>query len=135
MFEQVVESLRKATEANLAIQQEMIRKWIGLWPTNPVLNGGGVEQVQRDQKQWADFIQEVLRRQREATQAQFRTGLDVIDKTFQFAEVKTPEEMRTRTMELWRQCFEALRQSADVQAREYQQAVEKWFEMINKVPA
>jgi hypothetical protein len=136
MFEHVVESLRKATEANLAVQQEMFRKWTSLWPAMPAAPGVGTEQVQRYRKQWVDFAEETLKRQREVAQTQFKAGLDIIEKTFQLGEIKTAEELRTRTLDLWRQCFETIGQSYEAQAKEFQSAIEKWFTTLTtKVPA
>jgi hypothetical protein len=132
MFEQVVQSLRKATESSVQMQQEMFKKWVGLWSGAP---GWVPEPAQKYQKQFTDFFQETMGRQRQLAEAQFKTGLELIEKSFQIGEVKCPDELRARTIELWKQCFEAVWQGCQAQAKEFQTAVEKWSEAINKPAA
>jgi len=127
MFDQVIESMRKATEASVLLQQEMFKKWISLWPVPGTAPAR--EQARQMQKKWAETFTDLVKRQREVTKTQFDTGLQNIEKAFQLGEAKNPEELRTRTIELWKQCFESLRQASETQMCEFQVAGEKWFEL------
>jgi len=127
MFDQVFASLRTATEASVSLQQEMFKKWIGLWPgTAPA----SAEQVEQFHKRWAETVSELLRRQGQVTEAHFQAGLQNIDQAFQIGEVKDPVEFRARTIELWKKCFDSLRQGWEAQARESQVAFDKWFDLL-----
>jgi hypothetical protein len=135
MFDKVIESLRKATETNVQMQQEMFKKWVGLWPGMPAAPPSWGEQVQKFQAKWAEVAGDLLKRQQEAIEAQFRIGVENIEKAFRLGEVKTTEDLQTRTIELWQKCFESLRQAYEVQLREFQTAIEKWSELVTKAAA
>jgi hypothetical protein len=135
MFEPVFESLKKATETTLQIQQEMFKKWVSFWPGMPTAQPAWGEQAQKVQKKWAEFFEETLKKQRETLEAQFQAGLKNIEEAFHLAEVKDPEELRTRTVELWRKVFETLRQAYEGQARDFEAAVARWAELMTKSAA
>jgi hypothetical protein len=133
MFDQAFESLRKATEVGVQVQQEVFKKWLSLWPGVPAgapLWGEQAQRVQQVQQKWAEIVSDLLKCQREGIEASFKTGLANIEKAFQLGEVKTVEEMRARTVELWQKCFAGLRQAYEVPLREFQVAMEKWLQLM-----
>ena len=132
MFDQAFESLRKATEATVEAQQEMYKRWVSLFPTATSYPPAWTEQIQRFQKKWAETVNSLLVRQRDASEAQFKLGLQCIEKAFQLREIKTPEEFRARSIELWQKCFDSIRMASEAQLREFQAATEKWFELMVK---
>jgi hypothetical protein len=129
MFEPMFESLRTATEANIQMQQELFKKWVGLFPGVP---GFGGEPVPKLQKKWAEFVADLIKKQRETMEAQFTAGLKHIEEAFRVAEVKDPEELRTKTIELWQQSFEFIRQAYEAQMRDFQAAVVRFTELMMK---
>jgi hypothetical protein len=131
MLEQVFETLQKMTAANIQLQQEMFKKWVGLWTGMPKPSGGD-EQVLKAQKQWAEFMTEVARKQRETLEALSSAGLKSIEEAFRPAEVKDPEELRAKTVELWQKSFDSVRQVYEAQLRDYQAAMAKWTELMTK---
>jgi hypothetical protein len=134
MLEQAFDSLRTATESMVRMQQEMFQKWVHLWPytawTSP--NGAFGEKVQQFQKKWTETVSEIVKRQRETSEAQFKVGVENIEKAFQLGEVKTVEDLRARVLELWRKCFDALHTASEAQVRDFQFAIEKWMELVSK---
>jgi hypothetical protein len=135
MFEQVFENLRTATEANMQMQQELMKKWVALWPGMPAAANGGADQVVKAQKKWAEFMAELVKKQREVLEAQFSAGMRTIEEAFRLADVKNPEELRAKTIELWQKTFEWMRQSYEAQMRDFQAAIVKWGELMMKGPA
>jgi hypothetical protein len=138
MFDQVLESLRKTTEASVQVQQEMVRKWISLWPGVPAtapLWGEQVLRFQQFQQKWAEVVNDMVRRQREVIEVPFNVGLQNLEKAFHLGEVKTVEEMRTKTLELWQKGFDGLRQAYEIPLREFQVATEKWIELVARSAA
>jgi len=131
MFDPVFDSLRKATEASLQMQQDMFKKWAALWPgMGP--QASWAEQGQKFQKKWMESMAEMVKKQNELLEGQFKAGLQNLEAAFSLAEAKDVDEMRTRTLELWRKTFDCLRQTFDAQMREFQAAVSRWCEMAAK---
>ncbi len=134
MFEKVYENLRTATEANIHLQQELFEKWVGLCLGVPVAPKGKTDQV-KVQKQLAEFAAEVVKKQRETLAAQFDAGLKHIEEAFHLPEAKDPEELRTKTVELWQKSFDCLLETYEAQVRDFQAAVGKWTELLTKSAA
>jgi hypothetical protein len=137
MFDQVFDTLRKATEANIQLQQEMVRKWINLWPGVPSMPSvpAWPEQMQQFQKKWAEAVSELLKKQRESTEGLFKAGVANLEKAFQLGEVQTAEEMRAKTLELWQKCFDSMRQAWEAQIRDFQMVVARFTEIVTKAAA
>ena len=133
MYLPVLENMGKITAATVEMQQEMFKKWFSLWPgfpTAPAFPMPWGDQTQSFQKKWIDAVGQVIRRQRETVEAQFKLGQQNIEKAFQLSEAKSPEEFRARTQEFWQKCIESMRQTSEAQIRDFQVAVEKWFELM-----
>jgi hypothetical protein len=131
MFDQVFDNLRKATEATIQMQQELFQKWVSLWPTLPTAPATVTEPA-KFQKKWLEIVGELLKKQRETLEAQFSTGLRNIEAAFHLAEAKNPEELRTKTVELWQKSFECLQKTYEAQMHEFQNVAAKWVELVTK---
>jgi len=125
MFKDVVENIRQATETSVRLQQEMFKRRITLWPTLPTPSSWE-EQAKEFQKKWAETMDDLIKRQAELTQAQFKAGLASIEKAFKLVEAKTPEDLRAKGLELWMLCFENLRKVQEAQVQEFEAAMQKW---------
>jgi hypothetical protein len=134
MFELVFENLKKATEVGLQMQQETFKRCMGFWPGPGFPTGPAniPEQAQKFQKKWAEFYEEVLKKQRETLAAQFQAGLKNIDEAFRLAETKDPAELRAKTVELWQKVFESLRQAFETQVRDIQAIAGRFTELATK---
>ncbi|MBV8078402.1 MAG: hypothetical protein JO284_18475 [Planctomycetaceae bacterium] len=137
MFDQVLDSFRKISESTIQMQQEFYKQWMSQWPAatmmGPASAGGGVtEQAQSLQRRWMDSITELMNKQREVLDAQYRTGIQAIQDAFRVTEAKSPEEYCRLTEDLWRKAFDTLKSTAEAQMRDYQSAVTKWLEMVSK---
>ena len=84
------------------------------------------------QKKWVEIVNELVKKQREVLETQFSAGLRNIEEAFHLAEVKNPEELRTKTIELWQKSFDCLRQTYEAQLRKFQTAVTRWVELMSK---
>jgi hypothetical protein len=130
MFEPVFESLRKATEATVEMQQELFNKWARLFPALPMVPAA-YEPV-KFQKRCLEVITELTTKQHESLEAQFNAGVKTVEEAFRLCEAKDPEELRAKTVELWQKTFDCLRQVYDAQARDFQTAVVKWGELVTR---
>jgi len=134
MFDQVLDNFRKASESTMKMQQELLKKWMGQWPTPPLADSGTAwaEQVQTFHKRWLESVKEVMTKHREKLDAQYKTGISAIEDAFRVTEAKSPEDYRRLTEELWRKSFDTLKSSAEAQIQDFQKAVDKWFELTAK---
>jgi hypothetical protein len=134
MFDQVLDNFRKASESALQMQQELYKQWVSQWPTTPFTPpaGGPTEQVQTLQKRWLESVSELMNKHRESLDTQYKSGIRAIEEAFRITEAKDPAEYRRMAEELWRKGFDNLKSSTEAQVRDYQAAVEKWFELMAK---
>jgi hypothetical protein len=132
MFNQALENFREAAQTTVQLQQEMFKTWIKLWPGIPVAPPSWGDQVQQFQKRWAKAIGDMIKQHKEATEVHFKAGLQNIEKAFQIGEAKTPEVLRSKSLELWQKCFEDLRQVYEAQLHGFEKMVEKWTELTTK---
>lgn len=135
MFDPVFESLRKATECTIQAQQEMFKQWATMWTGFIPSQSTGAEQLQHFQKKWADIASDLVKKQQESLENQFKVGLRNLEESFRLAKTKDPEELRAKTIELWQRSFDCLRQAYEAQIRDFQMAVTRWTELMMKASA
>src|SRR5262245_24512262 len=130
MFAQLFDSFRKASEASMQAQQEIFKQWIQQWPPmsfnapSPAGEWGGAAQ-----QRWLDATRETLNKQRELLDSTYRSGIEMIEQTFRAGEAKSPEEYRGMVEDLWRKLSDAFKMQSESQFREFQNAMQKWFEL------
>jgi len=132
MFNHVCENFRRATEATVQMQQEMFKTWVNLWPCTPANSTLWGEQMQQFQKKWAEALGEMVKKQHEVVGVQFKAGLQDLEKVFKIAESKTPEDLRSQCIELWKKCFDDMQKVYEAQFRGFQFVTDKWAEFTMK---
>jgi hypothetical protein len=132
MIEQVFKNLRRATDFNIRTQQQLFKKWAGMYGT-PVPNGAG-EQLAKAQDQWTDFVTGLVKKQRETLEPHCKNGLKIVEEACCLVDAKDPEEVRAKVVELWQKSFQSLRQLCDTQIYDFEAAVTKWVELVTKIP-
>jgi hypothetical protein len=135
MFDQILETYRRATESSMLFQQTMLRNWTEQWPQAfgvSVPKASLPEQVNNIQKKLGATITEMLNKHRETLDAQYRAGIKAIEDAFRVADAKDPEQFRKLTEELWRHNYECLKSLAESQMRDIQAVSAKWFELASE---
>ncbi len=84
------------------------------------------------QKQWLEFVNDLVKRERATLESQFSAGLKNIEEAFRLAEVKDPKELRTKTIEFWQKSIDCMRQMYEAQIRDVQTAAVEWTELVLK---
>jgi hypothetical protein len=135
VFEQVFENLRKAAEANLEMQQELFRKWNSNWPGFPQPQADWQDRIQKFQKAWAKTMKEVLTRHREVLDEQYGLALSSLEEAFRVAQSSDPQDFVKRCESLCRKGLEMMRETGELQAKELQEALGKWTELVGKSTA
>ncbi len=119
MYEQMLGSLRKATEVAIQAQQDMFWTWAKYCSGKP-------DQAQAFQKKWVDTFGELLKKQQETLEAQYISGLKTIEDAFAVPTAENSEEVRGKLIEDWKQNFAIHRQMAEAQMRAFQAAMTQW---------
>jgi hypothetical protein len=137
MFDQIMDTYRKAAESTMQFQQTMMRSWTQPWPQMPGLglpNPGAawIEQIHAAQRKWGESVVGMLDKHRETLDAQYRAGIRIIDDAFRTGGAKDPEQFRRLNEELWRHSFEVLRSVTEDQMRECQSVMKTWLELVSQ---
>jgi hypothetical protein len=127
MFDQFMDGIRRASESSFQMQQEMFRQWARLWTSVPgtAPMGSPAEWGRASQKRWVDLGVEMLNKHREALDATYRAGIELIQQTFSVSEARSPEDYRRMMEDLWRKLFELQKQQAESQFRDFQTFYDK----------
>src|SRR5512135_956746 len=121
MYDQVFGNLRKATEAAIQAQQEMFRTWTNYWAGKP-------DQVQAVQQKWVDTFGDLIKKQQDALEAQYKSGLKMIEDAFTLPTAKDPEALRRKLIEDWEKDFESHQRIAEEKMQAFHAALAKWTE-------
>ena len=139
MFDQVVDTFRKAIDSSMQIQQEMFRQFVQQWSQVPGVPTPGsmiantwADQVHTIQRKWAQTITDLLNRHREALDAQYRAGIRTIEDAFRVGEAKDPEQFRKLTEDLWRQSLDSMKTVIESQMLDLQTVTQKGLEDVTK---
>ena len=132
VYEQVFDNVRKATEANLKMQQEVFRQWTSLWPGMPTPQSVWVDKVRDFQRQWSNAVSDLARKHRDTFDRQYQAALESLEEALRVGEAGNPEEFRQRTEQLCRKTLECLREVSEAQMKEFQDAMSKMSELVTK---
>jgi hypothetical protein len=132
VFEQAFDSLRKAAESNLEMQQELFRQWGANWPGFAQPQNAWVERAQKFQKEWAKTVKDLLGKHREILDEQYKLALDSLDDAFRVAQSSDPQEYAKRCEALCKKSLEVMREAGELQVKETQEALSKWIGLAVK---
>lgn len=135
MFDQILDTWRKATESTIQFQQDLYRQWVqvpGVLDLGAASGSSWADQARATQKKWAETLTDLLTRHRETLDSQYRAGIRTIEDAFRVTEAKNPEQFRKLTEELWRQNLDYLKTVSESQLRIFQAAVERGIEAMSK---
>lgn len=131
-FEEVMQNVRKAAESNLKMQQEAFRSWTTLWPGLSSPQSMWLDKVRDFQTQWTHTVSDLARKHREVLDQQYQAALNSLEEALRLTESKNPEEFRKRSEQLCRKTIDCVREIAEIQLKEFQEAASKWTELATK---
>lgn len=132
VFEELFQNMRKAAEANLKMQQEVLSQWSVLWPGMPLPQSAWINQIQSVRKQWLSTVSSLARKHREVVDRQYDAAIESLDAALNVSEASTPEELRRRTEQFCRKTLDCMREVTETQVREFQEAITKWTDVFAK---
>ena len=139
VYEQVLASMRSATEASLKMQQDALQQWTALWPGLPGLPGlpsaqsVWMDKVLEFQRQWSNAVSDLAHKHRNTLDRQYQAALEALDEALRVGESSSPEEYRKRTDQFCRKALECMREASEAQIKESQEAMNKLSELLAKV--
>jgi hypothetical protein len=130
MFQQLLDSFRRASESTIQGQQRLLEQWWHQWP-GATASPAAVpsDWPQALQKQWLESLGETLNRQRELLDSSYRTGVQLIEQASRVSKLDSPEEYRRLAEELWRSFAETLKGQAEASVRDFQKATQRWIDV------
>lgn len=131
VLEDMFQNVRRAAESSLKMHQEIFHQWTHMWPF-PTPQSVWIDKVRDFQKQLAGTISDLARKHREVVDKQFQAGIESLDATLRVAEASNPEEYRRRSEQLCRKTIDCLREIAETQIHEFQDAVLKCTDLVAK---
>lgn len=134
-FEDVIENIRKAAEANLKMQQEFFNHWTNLWPGLPKPQYAWTEQAKELQKKWSETISDLAHKHHDVLETQYQAAVKSLDEALQVSESSDPKEFRDRIEQFYRKTLDCLREVSEAQMGEFQNVVGKWTELITESAA
>ena len=132
VLEDVFQNVRRAAETNLKMHQEMFHQWTHMWPF-PMPQSMWIDKSRDFQKHWATTVSELVRKHRDVIDKQYQSAIESMDAALKVGEATSPEEYRRRTEQLCRKTLDCLREIAETQIGEFQDAVLKCTELATKV--
>jgi hypothetical protein len=132
VLEETFQNVRKAAEASLRMQQEMLGHWASIWPGLPKPQSAWVDQLQKFRKEMAAAIAETARKHREVLDRQYQAALESLDAALNVADASNAEEFRRRSEQFCRKAIDCVRETSETQIREFQEMLAKWTEVLAK---
>jgi hypothetical protein len=131
VLEGVFQNVRKAAETNLKMQQEIFQQWAHLWPM-PSAQSVFIDKMRDFQKQWTNTVSDIARKHRDVIDKQYQAAVESLDAGLRVVEASNPEEYRRRSEQFCRKALDSMREIAETQLHEFQEAATKWTELATK---
>src|SRR4051812_35181864 len=132
MFDQFLDSFRRASESSVQVQQDLFKQWQQQWFTSPSAAAAAGDGGRAFQKRCLELTVEILNKHRESLDAGYKAGIQAIEEVFRASDAKSPEDYRRASEELWRKLFVAFRSQYETQLQELQKFAAISFDMAQK---
>lgn len=132
VYEEVLDNMKKAAEANLKMQQDVFQQWTKMWPGFPSPQAMWIDKMRDFQRQWANTVSDLARKHRDTFDRQYQAALESLEEALRLGETSNPEEFRQRTEQLCRKTLDCMREVSEAQMNEFQEAMNKWSELATK---
>jgi hypothetical protein len=121
MYDQMFDSYRKASESWLQMQQDLLKNVVRQPLGGSAADGGPAADWARNvQKRGTELAVEILNRQRESIEALYRSVINLLERSSQVSEAKSPEDYRRASEDLWKKWVETVTSQSETQLRDIQ---------------
>jgi len=132
VFEEMFQNVRKATEATLKMQQDVLSQWSSLWPGMPTPQSAWINQIQQFRTKFAETVSELARKHRDVIDRQYIAAVESLEAALSVNDASTPEEFRRKSEQFCRKTLDCMREMAETQVQVIQGAVTKWTDLVAK---
>ncbi len=138
MFEQMFDEYRKAVDSSFKVQQDMCRQLLNGWSVKPAdvtkaLDRGAInDQIHGFQRKWSHTLVEIMEKNREVFNQQYKSGIDAIASAFHLTEARTPEQYWRLTHEFWQKSIYTYKTALEAQSKYVEGLGEIWQEMVTR---
>jgi len=113
----------------------MFKQWMRLFAALVHDVGAQVEWGRVSQKRWVELAVETLNRHREALDTAYRSGIQLIEQSYNLTDAKSADDYRRNVDELWRKLFDLQKQQSESQIRDFQTFYEKSAALVQDARA
>ena len=135
MLDQILDTFRKASESSLRMQQDVFKTLTQQW-TSPFTSVPGAspacENAAAIQKRFVALSLEMLKKHREALDAAYASGIQIFEQASRVADVKSPEDFRKVSEDVWRKLTETYKTESEARFRDFQKWMEESFQTAQK---
>ncbi|MFO0945262.1 MAG: hypothetical protein U1D30_04835 [Planctomycetota bacterium] len=132
MYDQMIENFRKAGESSLQLQKDLFKQWSSSFFGNPFSAGTWMDQKSKLQKEYADTITDLTKRQKAVFEARFDAGLSLLEGTLALAQASDPKEFKAQSESLLKKSLEKTKELAESELRQAQATVEKCMSLATR---
>ncbi len=126
MLDQLVDGIRRASESSVQMQQEMFRNLTRAWQSGaPGDMSAGGDASRAAQKRGLELVVEMLNKHREAVDSAYKMSIQIIEQSLHLAESTSLNDSRKQAEDLWRKIFDAQKERAESQFRDFQSLLDK----------
>ena len=133
VYDKVLDSMTKAAETNLKMQQDAIQQWAALWPGFPTPQSMWIDKIRDFQKQWSNTVSDLAQQHRNTLDRQYQAATESLEEALRLGESSNPEEFRQRTEQFVRKSLECMREATEAQLKENQAAMNKLTDVFTKI--
>ncbi len=130
MYEQAFDSLKKATESSVKLQQEMLQKWVEAFPGASSAIPTPANEMAKWRHQLEEMAAEMLKKQKELVDQNYDAGIKALEDIFAVTESTSPQEYQQKVTQLYQKSFESIRELSEAQMNEFKSVAEKWTELM-----
>lgn len=132
VFEEVFQNVRKVTEANIRMQQELFSQWSSIWPAMPAPQSAWVDKMKQFRTKWVQTVSDLARDHQKVVDAQYASALESLEAALNVTDASSPEELRRKTEQLCRKSLDCVREMSETHVRELQETVTKITDLMTK---
>lgn len=132
MYDQMIENFRKAGESSLQLQKDLIKQWSSGFYGTPFSAGTWMEQKSKVQKEYAEAISDLAKRQKALFEARLDAGVALLENALAVAQSPDVKEFKSQTESLWKKSIEKTKELAESELRQAQATMEKCLSLATK---
>lgn len=131
MYEQMLENFRKAGEASMQMQQDLLRQWSSGSFGMPSATSW-LDQKSKVQSEWAETMTDLVRKQKALVEARYEAGVKAMEDSFKLAKAKDPAEFKELAEAAFKRGLATAKELMESEIKQLQTSMERCWETASK---